>query len=113
MSETLVKKAFWGNQATSMIATYSHLTAGDIEDEYLRMAGVEVEHKEVNESPKPVQCPQCFTVSPPGTSFCPKCGNPLSESAIAKKGDAMQLLDSLTKNMTDAEKIMLFSKLSQ
>ena len=113
MSETLVKKAFWGNQSTSMIATYGHLTSGDIENEYLRMAGVEVERKEINESPKPVQCPDCFTVSPPNTSFCPKCGKALSASAISKKSDAMELLDSLTKNMTDAEKLTLFSKLSE
>lgn len=113
MSETLVKKAFWGNQSTSMIATYGHLTAGDIEDEYLRMAGVEVERKEINESPKPVQCVRCFTVSPPGTRFCPVCGNPLSGQAIAKKDDAMQLLERLTQNMTDAEKLTLFSKLSE
>lgn len=113
MSETLVKMAFWGSVNTEMIGTYSHLTQNDITDEFMRIAGVEVEHKEVNESPKPVQCVRCFTVSPPGTRFCPVCGNPLSGQAIEKRDDAIQLLERLISDMTDAEKLTLFSKLSE
>ncbi len=82
MQETLAKKAFWGNQSTMMIATYSHLVDEDVDNAFASLAGVELpESDRASEAPEPVQCPSCHKVMPPGSGFCARCGMALSPSA--------------------------------
>ena len=103
MSETLVKKAYWGNAKTSMIETYGHLTSDDIRNEYLKMAGMEDVVPKADVSPKPVTCPGCHTMSPPGTDYCPKCGKELSAEAEENNlRIALKISKALSRMSSDA-----------
>ena len=113
MNETLCKKAFWGNQSTAMIGTYGHLTSSDLENEYMRLAGINVERKNKDESPKPIHCPQCHHVCPPGSKICPNCGKALTKDVEDEINDGYKTLDDLFKRLSDAERYQVLGKLSQ
>lgn len=82
MQETICKKVFWGNETTSMIATYSHLVDDDTDRAFAKLAGVELPDDEpLSEALMPIQCPRCMHVNPPGGQYCGKCGLPLTEEA--------------------------------
>jgi len=95
MSETLAKRAFWGNTGTNMIQVYEHLTDDDLNREFARQAGIELEPVTHNEAPEAIQCSRCNTVSPPGTRFCGTCGRPLDESTA-------QSIDELSAKIESA-----------
>ncbi|WP_343089245.1 tyrosine-type recombinase/integrase [Methanocalculus natronophilus] len=93
MQETLCKKAFWGNQSTNMIECYSHLIDEDIDQEFARQAGIELEGKKESGAPEPVTCPGCHTVMPPGSWFCNRCGAKLTQEAIKSVADAEKVIE--------------------
>ena len=111
MSETLVKKAFWGNTKTVMIETYGHLTSEDIRIEFMKMAGLESSIPKVDNAPKPITCPQCHMVSPPGTEYCPNCGEELSAKAESDNSDAVTLLRNLLNQMSSEERLAVAKEL--
>ncbi|MDK2974916.1 MAG: integrase/recombinase XerD [Methanofollis sp.] len=84
MQETLAKKAFWGNQSTNMIETYSHLVDEDVDDAFAALAGVDLGRTHENEAPEPIQCPQCHFVNAPGIRWCGRCGIALTEEAVVE-----------------------------
>ena len=86
MNESIVKKSFWGNMETGMITTYGHLTSKDVRDEHLRMAGIQVSETETVTEIKPLTCPTCHQIWPPGTMFC-TCGTPLTAESKKQKAD--------------------------
>lgn len=107
MSETLAKKAFWGNSGTDMIQVYEHLTDSDIENEFARQAGVDIAPDETrNEAPEPVQCSQCHFVNPPGSQFCGLCGMALSRQALESRQEAIEKLEELLRS-GDAQSLEL------
>lgn len=94
MQETIAKKIFWGNEVTSMIATYTHLARDDVRRACAELAGVtlpDVEAKSITLDP--VQCSRCTHVNPPGTRFCGKCGLALTEEAQATYDRAISEAD--------------------
>jgi len=82
MSETLAKKIYWGNLTTDMIKVYAHLTDDDARNEMARLAGVDIEDRESDNTLKPIQCGSCTATMPPGSRFCGRCGMPLTRQAI-------------------------------
>lgn len=105
MSETLAKKVFWGNQSTQMIEVYSHLTTSDVEDAFLKMGGVEIEEKQVNRGPQPIQCPTCHKVMPPGSRFCSRCCTALTADAIEEVRQGEQIISDMFEGLSDEKKL--------
>lgn len=95
MQETLAKKAFWGNQSTKMIETYSHLVDEDVDNAFAALAGVDLGRTREDEAPEPVQCPTCHKIMPPGSTFCARCGLALSQKARNDLDGALAELQSL------------------
>lgn len=105
MTETIAKRAFWGNLSTNMIKTYAHLTDKDVEDSFLEMAGVErPDEAETQKKLEPVQCPICHTVNPPGSNFCSVCGQALNEKSAKNAAEAETGITEILGKMSDAEK---------
>lgn len=92
MQETVAKKAFWGNESTDMIASYSHLVDDDVDNAMAALSGVDIGKKKVKEAPRPVQCPECHYINPPSTRFCGDCGQPLTVEAIRDVESAQKKL---------------------
>jgi len=80
-AESVVKAVCWGSQDSRMLKTYLHLTGSDIDKEMLKLYGIETPQKKTERGLKPVQCPHCKIVNPPGTAFCGSCGRSLTDEA--------------------------------
>lgn len=78
-SESVVKMEMWGRLDTTMFATYTHLTATDIDDEILRKQGIRRPEKPRADAMAVKQCPNCNTVNPAPYEFCLQCFEPLDE----------------------------------
>lgn len=100
MQETLLKKTFWGNETTDMLKIYAHLTPGDADNAFAKMAGVELPDDAQEESIlKPVQCEQCHYVNSPGARFCSRCGKGLTDEARSTvDGIEAELRDILARD---------------
>lgn len=81
-SETILKKALWGNTDTAMMRTYVKLSEDAIDAEFLAIAGIEVPREKSKPSPlKAVRCYNCGKDAEPGVDFCSRCASPLSDRA--------------------------------
>ena len=108
MQETLAKKAFWGNQSTQMIATYSHLVDEDVDNAFAALAGVELPVSgRASESPEPVQCPNCHLVMPPGSRFCSRCGMTLTAEAAETVNTVIKAAEAVVANPNDPEALTI------
>jgi len=76
--ESTVKQMMWGNQSTKMMATYTHLTGEDIDDEVLRMNGIDRGQRSESSLLTAIQCPHCHTINGPSVRYCGMCGRPLT-----------------------------------
>jgi integrase len=83
--ESVIKLQAWGNIATPMMATYTHLSNDQMDDVLLETAGVKRVGRPKGPSMKPVQCPHCSTVNVPGAQFCTRCGRSLTEEAESEE----------------------------
>lgn len=85
--ESVIKETFWANPDTSMFRTYLKLSEKDIDNEFLRRAGLKIESEIDADDDKPRQCMFCMAVNPPGSRFCRMCTKPLTtEAADAVQG---------------------------
>jgi RNA polymerase subunit RPABC4/transcription elongation factor Spt4 len=108
MQETLAKKAFWGNQSTQMIATYSHLVDEDVDNAFAALAGVELPVSgRASEAPEPVQCPNCHLVMPPGSRFCGRCGMTLTAEAAETVNTVIKAAEAVVANPNDPEALTI------
>lgn len=105
--ESVIKEAAWGNQDTGMLRTYIQLQENDMDREFLRRAGVEVED-EGNARRLEVTCARCHTINPPTNDCCGKCGLPLTMEGVGEVDQMMEDFFSLIA--TDPEKAVEFSK---
>ncbi len=96
ISESVIKAVAWGSQDSRMMKTYLHLTGQDVDNEMLRLYGIDVPDKKKERGLKPQQCAHCMTINPPTSNYCSTCGHPLTEEAqkevSASAGDIRQLL---------------------
>ena len=64
-----------------MLKTYLHLTGQDVDNEMLRLYGIDVPEKKKERGLKPHQCLHCSTINPPTSNYCSTCGHPLTQQA--------------------------------
>ncbi|MFA5346921.1 MAG: site-specific integrase [Methanoregula sp.] len=95
--ESVIKLQAWGNIATPMMATYTHLTNDHIDDVLLGRAGVKRIGRPKGPSVKPVQCGHCNTVNVPSAQYCVRCGRSLTEEAINEEGDVRRFASNPEK----------------
>jgi site-specific recombinase XerD len=84
--ESVVKLSLWNNVGTRQSKRYFRLSDKDIDNEFLKQAGVPQDDKSKIDM-RPVPCPKCHTPNPPGAEYCYKDGTPLSRKAIAEHKD--------------------------
>ncbi|NLD95441.1 MAG: phage integrase family protein [Fibrobacter sp.] len=90
--ESVLKETFWANPDTSMFRTYLKLSEKDIDDEFLRRAGLKTESEIDADTDKPRQCMYCLAVNPPGSQFCRMCTRPLTTEARQTQGEKVNSL---------------------
>jgi Site-specific recombinase XerD len=95
--ESIIKLQAWGHIATPMMATYTHLTDGAVDDVMLARAGVKKRGRPKGPSIKPIQCPHCNHVNLPGVRHCNLCGRSLTEEAAATQDTLIDLMRKLAK----------------
>ena len=79
----MVRKYLWGNPASKMIGTYSHLTDADIDDAMLASAGFRSRERTASTAMDARECRRCLTVNPPTADLCWRCGSPLTEEVAS------------------------------
>jgi len=90
-----------------MFSTYVNLSEQDIDNEFLKRAGVEVE-EEAPAGMRPITCGECNTTNMPGNDFCYKCGYPISEEArksIVSKEDIVKASPEYTVTLEEYQKL--------
>lgn len=108
--ESVVKQAMWGNLETKMFKTYVKLGEKDIDAEFLEKAGIEHKPVELTETLKPRPCPNCHFINSPTSSYCSKCGHPITDDArhdVEYSTDTLrQLLVNNPKAQTELMKLL-------
>lgn len=85
-----------------MLRTYIQLKENDMDREFLRRAGVEVE--EEGDSRRIAEpCPRCHAICGPTFDYCPKCAMPLSPDA---KADADAAMSTVMENLDILERVV-------
>jgi site-specific recombinase XerD len=79
--EYTVRELAWANQNTKMLATYSHISQQNVDDELSRLYGIEPEHAQDDTVLNPRQCPRCAVINSPTARYCMSCGVPLTPEA--------------------------------
>ncbi len=75
--ESVIKKSMWGNINTDMFEVYVRLAEKDIDREFLTKSGITLpEESLVPTAPRP--CVRCHEINGPTSSYCSKCGAPLT-----------------------------------
>jgi integrase len=90
-SDSTIRMVHWGSQTTNMLGTYGHVSATAIDNEILGMAGIK--NLEKKERKKIDQCPKCSMIVKPTDEFCPRCGTPITDVAIAQFNREKSLFD--------------------
>ncbi len=101
MRESSLKMMMWGTIGTEMLRTYAHLTGSDIDSEISRLYGLDSEKSKSRHQLKPIICPNCYQVNPPGEDYCRECMEPLTPEAIAEEENLRQFIK---KNFTSLMK---------
>ncbi|NPB00983.1 MAG: tyrosine-type recombinase/integrase [Crenarchaeota archaeon] len=78
-----------GWSSERMIRRYVRVTDRETRKEYLsRIVGIRVtveEDIDKKREEKPITCPRCSHVNPPGSRYCVKCGTPLTIESVLEK----------------------------
>ena len=109
MPRTIMCKLRGWTSASKQPEKYARLTTDDV-DEYLqKKAGLEVKGR--GNPDKPVKCLRCKEINPVKSTYCLKCGLPMSGTAVIEMEDMMKKMDAvLGKLMQDKEFQEMFDK---
>jgi site-specific recombinase XerD/ribosomal protein L40E len=80
--ESKIKESMWGNVNTQMFKTYVCLSEEDLDNEFLKQAGMAKSKTSPTARLDAQVCGRCNTINPPGIDWCVKCGKPVSTKAI-------------------------------
>lgn len=99
--ESIIKDLAWGNQKSTMMAHYIKLGSDDVMNAFLEQQGIKKrEEQEKNNVPR--QCSFCFAMNSAVSTFCHKCGAPLTPEARAQvNADERRLFDKFKQFMAD------------
>jgi site-specific recombinase XerD len=86
MTEAAMKEYFGWTQGSDMPETYIHLSGRDIDNEVLKMYGIEEEEEQEKR-----KCNSCMKEYKGNEDFCPRCGVPFSHED-ARKVEKLQKL---------------------
>lgn len=95
MQESKLKKMIWGNLNTNMLATYSHMTDKDVENEMAEIYGINMESGKTGPQILPQQCVRCAEINTPTASHCAVCGMPLGKDAQFDVDDLRAVLEMI------------------
>lgn len=101
--DSVIKALHWGNQNSSMLATYTLLSDEANEREMLKRAGIVAEEKK--SSTLPQNCPICCALNGPGDQYCRMCGHPLSVKASETQKSIEEIVQHTLANYTADEMI--------
>ncbi len=73
---------------------YARLTSHDVDDYLMQQHGIEDQKEEMR---KVIKCPRCKEINQSRSSYCYKCGMPLSKDAEEMEGKTRELVDKLLK----------------
>lgn len=107
ISESVIKAVAWGTQDSRMLKTYLHLTGQDVDNEMLRLYGINVAEKKKERGLKPHQCAHCSTINSPVSNYCSTCGHPLTEEAHHTVESAEEQIRQLFLQNPKAQSIFL------
>jgi len=109
MPRTIMCKLRGWSPASKQPEKYARLTTDDV-DEYLqKKAGLAVEGRDNPD--KLVKCVRCKEINPVKSTYCLKCGLPMSGTAVIEMEDMMKKMDAvLGKLMQDKEFADMFDK---
>ena len=96
--ESVVKQAMWGNLETRMFRTYVQLGEKDIDQEFLEKAGIQQKPTELMDTLKARPCSNCHHINAPTSSFCSKCGYPITDIA---RNDVEYTADSIRQLLVE------------
>ncbi|MFA7121958.1 MAG: tyrosine-type recombinase/integrase [Bacilli bacterium] len=105
--ESVLKETFWANPDTSMFRTYLKLSEKDIDNEFLRKAGLTTENELDADNDKPRQCMFCLAVNPPGSQFCRMCTRPLTTAAREEQD---RKIDAQIKAMNEDPRMAIINQ---
>jgi len=73
----------FGWKTRTMIDVYSKITMDDVEERMRELYGIKAKASESKEGK--IICSNCGMEVPAEWQYCPRCGKPLSEKAVAEK----------------------------
>lgn len=111
LTEAQMNEYFGWVQGSKMASIYVHMSGRDVDNALLKLHGVVVDEKKVDEMQVRI-CPRCKEKNSPTQQFCGRCGSPLSLEIFFsmenkyKKSDEMGYLifKELIKNNPDIER---------
>ncbi|MDD1686070.1 tyrosine-type recombinase/integrase [Methanoregula sp.] len=106
-SESVIKAVAWGSQDSRMLKTYLHLTGQDVDNEMLKLYGIEVPEKKKERGLKPHQCGHCSTINSPTSTYCSTCGHPLTSEASHSVIEGSNKIRELLSESPQAQTVLL------
>jgi site-specific recombinase XerD len=102
VSESVIKMIMWGSVHTTMFKVYAHLTGTDIDEELLRVYGIQRETEE-KRVPKlePRVCPNCRSLMPPVADYCALCGESLLTTHSAREEEIQKFVREHKKELLE------------
>jgi len=100
-------KLFAGwTKGSKMASVYVHLSGRDVENAVLgKVFGMkEIKEEEEKRALEPKVCPDCGYMNPADSSFCLKCGYPLTEEAREKIRPIEETIDELMERVLKSKK---------
>jgi integrase/ribosomal protein L40E len=81
-----IMKKNWGTLDTTMIQVYTNLGDDYIDTYALEKAGIKnpAQTEAISTKLNPVECPKCYTLNPPGSDYCSRCGLTISNTAQSR-----------------------------
>jgi integrase len=81
LTEAEMKSYLGWVPGSDMASVYVHLSSRDVDKSLLRIHGLITEDEDKERKFTATKCPRCNSMNSPGTSFCAKCGLPLTFEA--------------------------------
>lgn len=85
--ESVIKEIGWANQSSNMLKTYIKLGSNDIMNEFLIKQELKKREQKSRENVQQ-QCTFCFAMNSSVSTFCHKCGHPLTSEAMHELSDS-------------------------
>jgi integrase len=110
--ESTIKKSLWNNLNSKMFQTYVTLGEQDIDNEFLRRAGVKIpEDQDKKDLLIPRTCGICHFINSPDSQYCNKCGNPVSIEAQQNVKKSQNTIEKILAEMKPEERAGFMEKI--